>query len=334
MPSDPRIEVALEHLRPLIDAFRSTVVSTAEEVRGYLASRQSDERSASRNVAVGLGQFASGRIDYDRFAAFLTTDSPDDPATLARVEKAYDVLRTISAAETDLFHLRVKPGSRLREAVAGRLAQIGRGFAAARLAGQAQTGSLNSGSDDKLLAPLGFERWTGAERKLAPPLVIEVDGADLHGGDLIEFLDGSLKLVLVVHPPMSPAPLVRAITPSVVVLQTRDATGLERFVKAGGPAVAALVPSGAACFIHDPMRGLEIWERLEVLELPGSKPKAGLGGLSLWQQFEELEQLQALARRPEGQPAEAGATLATAPENPVDKLAAWLLSQADLKDLD
>lgn len=334
MPSDARIEVALEHLSAAIDGFRSTVASTAEEVRGYLSSRQTDTRPPESKAAVGLGKFAAGRIDYDRFAALMTADGPEDPATLAMVEKAFDVLRTISAAESDLFHVRVKPGTSLNEAVAGRLAQIGRGFAAARLASRVTVGSANSGSDNKAVTPLAFERWTAAERKLAPPLVVEVDGADLHAGSLAQFLDGAVKILLVVHVPMAPAPLVRLITPSTFVLQTAEDSGLASFVDADGPAVAALVSKGTARFVHDPKGGPSTWERIELLEVPETKPNKAVGGTSVWQQAEELEQLKALARRPEAVGgAEVGAA-ATVAENPVDKLAAWLLSQADLKNLD
>lgn len=333
MPSDPRIEIAFKHLAPAIDRFRSTVVSAAEEVRGYLASREAG--AGGGKAAVGLGQFAAGRIDYDRFAGLLTATGVEDPATLKTVEKALDILRLISAAENDLFHVRVKPGGRLREAVANRLAEIGRGFAAARVAGKATLGSLNSGSGGDQLALLSFERWNGAERKLAPPLVVEVGGADLHTGGLVEFLDGSLKIVLVVGGPAAPAPLSRLITPGTLVLQTADAVDLHRVTEAAGPAVAALMPPGAARFVHDPLGGAAPWERLTLLEVPAGKPKKPVGGISVWQQVEELAQLEALARRPgAGDVAEDAAAAAAVTESPVDKLAAWLLSQADLKNLD
>jgi len=333
MPSDPRIEVALQHLSAGIDGFRSTVASTAEEVRGYLTSRQASERPAGRTAAVGLGKFAAGRIDYDRFAALMTAEGPDDPATLAKLEKAFDVLRTMAAAEADLFHVHVASGKRLYDAVADRLAQIGRGFAAARLASRAARGSLNSGSDDKLLAPLGFERWNGTERGLAPPLVVEVEGTDLRAGELAEFVDGAVKIVLVVRGPMAPAPLVRLITPSTFVLQTESEEELARVAEVEGPAVAALVSKGAARFVHDPRRGPSAWERIELLDAPAN-PKKPIGGQSVWQQVEELEQLKALARRPEGIEGDAAGGEAPLAERPVDKLAAWLLSQADLKNLD
>lgn len=333
MPSDPRIEIAFQRLSPAIDRFQSTVVAAAEEVRGYLAGREASAGGAT--AAVGLGQFAAGRIDYDRFAGLLTATGVEDPATLKTVEKALDILRLISTAEKDLFHLRVKAGGRLHDSVASRLAEIGRGFAAARVAGKATMGSLNSGSSGDLLAPLAFERWNTAERKLAPPLIVEVAGADLRAGELVEFLDGSLKIVLVVSGPAAPAPLARLITPGTLVVQSIDGAGLERLVDAPGPAVAALMPSGAARFVHDPLAGMAAWERMTLLEVPAERPRKPVDGISAWQQTEEVEQLEALARRPgAGVETEAGAAAATVRENPVDKLAAWLLSQADLKNLD
>lgn len=335
MPSDARTDLVFERLAPAIERFRSTVVSTAEEVRGFLGSRVSEDGGGARREAVSLGKFAAGRIDYDRFAVLTTAEGADDPATLEKVEKSLDILRMISTAEADLFHVRLKSGERLRDRVASRLAEIGRGFAAARVAGRATMGSLNAGSDEVQLAPLGFERWNGTERKLAPPLVVELDGTDLHAGDLVDYLDGSMKIILVVNGPMAPAPLVRLITPSTFVLQTADATGLDRFMEASGPAVAALVAGGAALFVHDPLGGPSVAERIELLEVPEKNPKKPLGGFSAWQQTEELELLKALARQPEGG-AEAGdpGASASVAENPVDKLAAWLLNQADLKNLE
>jgi hypothetical protein len=334
MPSDPRIEKALRALAGPIERYRSAVITTVEEVRGYLASHQPKQESVN-GVAARLGAFAAGRIDFERFSSITDTAVEDDPDTLRKVEKAFEILRDIASGGEDIFVVKVKSGGRLRDAVGGRWAEIGRAFAAARVAGMAQAGSLNSKNEDKLLEPLAFERWNPAERQLAPPLVVEIDGADLHSGDLVEFLDGNVKIVLVVKGEMAPAPLVRLITPSIFVLQTASDAGLDRFAATEGPAVAALVPVSAAQFAHDPARGKTPGQRLELAGLPEKAPQAAIGGTSVRQQLDELEQLKNLAGAsgPEAAEAETGAAPAGPVATKVDKLAAWLLSQADLSDV-
>jgi hypothetical protein len=266
------------------------------------------------------------------------TEAPEDPDQLRKVEKAFDILRVIAAGEEDLFHIKMRAGTRLRNAVAKRLAEVGRGFAAARVAGMATAGSLNSGSAEELLEPLPFERWNAAERGLAPPLVIELEGADLSPGDLIEYLDGSVKILLLVRGESSPAPLVSLITPETLVLQTADETGLDRFAAHEGPAVGALVPEGVARFIHDPAGGSNLWERIQVSYLPEKKPRKAVGSRSALQQVQELEQLRALSQAPGGEAASAEPGVEPAPSGTVagevDKLAAWLLSQADLSSIE
>lgn len=339
MPSDKRVETALRVIAGPIERYRSAVVSTAEEVRGYLASRRSAAESGASGAAAALGKFASDVVDIERFTAVVSAGPADDPLTRGKVEKAFDILRVISTGEdADLFHLDLEPGTRLRDAVARRLSEIGRAFAAARVAGMVTDGRP-FGEENGLLAPLAFERWNTAERDLAPALVVELDGKDLHAADLTDFLDGNLKIVLVVRRPMAPAPLVRLITPGTFVLQTGDETGLDRFDAAKGPAVAAMVPEGAARFIHDPAGGDGVHERLEIWHAPTEAPKSPIGGLSARQQQEESRQLRALAT---AGPASDGAApetakpamSATATESPVDKLAAWLLNRADLDNLE
>jgi hypothetical protein len=338
MPSDRRMGTAINALAGSMERYRSAVVTTAEEVRGYLASRQPSSDRGDESVAVGLGQFAVGRIDVDRFSSLLTNAPVEDAGTLEKVEGAYKILSDIASGGDDVFRVEVKSGGRLRDAVAGRWAEIGRAFAAARVAGMARAGSLNSSKNDKLLGPMEFQRWNEMERQIAPPLAVEVDGADLHAGELAEFLDGSVKIVLVVRGESPPAPLVRLITPSTFVLQTSDETGLDRFSDFAGPAVAALVPEDAARFIHDPAAGSQRWDRIEIFHLPEEAPKKAVGGVSVRQQTEELEQLRSLAGSTGATEAEAEGEAAVAAQvisdNPVDKLAAWLLSQADLSSVE
>jgi hypothetical protein len=194
-----------------------------------------------------------------------------------------------------------------------------------------------------MLAGFPFRRWSAAERAKAPPLVVEVDGKDLVVGGLAGFLDGTVKLVLVVRGASPPAPLVRLVTPGILVLQTSEAPELELVGKTTGPAIAALVPEEAGSFLHQPAAG---GARVEVRRIPEEEPKKGLGQISAFQQAEELGLLAALAESAAGTgtaeagPAgAAGTAVGTAdvpqrPAEPVDKLAAWLLKQADLSDLE
>ena len=335
MPSDERMETALRALASPIEKYRSAVVTTAEEVRGYLASHQPANENRDEAVAVGLGKFAAGRIDIDRFSTLLTNEATDDPGTLEKVEGAYKILNDIASGGDKVFRVEVKSGSRVGDAVANRLSDVGRAFAAGRVAGMATMGSLNNSKNNKLLGPLRFADWNTSERLLAPPLVVEIDGADLRAGELAEFLDGNMKIVLVVRGESPPVPLIRLVTPSTFVLQTSDETGLELFAAFEGPAVAALVPESAARFVHNPAAGPG--DRLEVIHLPEEMPKKALGGMSIRQQIDELEQLKVLASC-SGEPVasvEGAEPVAErmVSDHPVDQLAAWLLSQADLSDV-
>ena len=130
-----------------------------------------------------------------------------------------------------------------------------------------------------------------------------------------------------------PAPLVRLVSPGVFVQQATDIGDLARMARATGPAVAALVPEGAACFVHDPDGGPHVWQRVTVTARPKGGPRVVLGGRSAFQQNEELLQLEALAEAPPAAAPSADAAPsapAYAPADPVDKLAAWLLAHADL----
>ena len=337
MPSDERMETALRALAGAIEKYHSAVVTTAEEVRGYLSSHQLANGSRDEAVAVSLGKFAAGRIDIDRFSMLLGDSGAADPTLIEKVEGAYKILSEIASGGDGVYRVDVRPGSRLGDVVASRLSDIGRAFAAGRVAGMATMGSLNAGNNDRMLGPLEFESWNTAERQVAPPLAVEIDGADVRAGELAEFLDGNVKIVLVVRGESSPAPLVRLISPSVFVAQTSDETGLDRFARFEGPAVAAIVPETAARFIHDPMAGQGPWDRLEVSHVPEEAPKKPVGGISIRQQIDELEQLKALAscagQAPAGAGGEEPAAERMISDHPVDKLAAWLLSQADLSGL-
>lgn len=333
MPSDEQISLALDLLADPIEKYRSAVVSAAEEVREFLRTHQQDDGGRETAVAAGLGPFASGRIDLGRFRKLVTDlEEDEDPDTLRRVENAFELLRSLASSETRAFYLRMIPGAHIGDAVAGRLSEIGRGFGAARVAGLAVLGALRNGNADGLLGPLGFGGWNSGERQLAPPLVVELEGSDLHAAELAEFLDGGVKIILLVNGDAPPAPLVRLITPRTFVLQAHEAGDFDRFRICQPPAIAAWMPESAARFVHDPARGDRISERLTILHLPDSPPQKKLGGISARQQQEELDQLCALARAPESVAAGSSSAAPGVEMTSVDKLAAWLLLQTDLSE--
>jgi hypothetical protein len=186
----------------------------------------------------------------------------------------------------------------------------------------------------KYFSSFPFAEWNATERRIAPPLVVMVDGKDLNVAGLAEFLDGALKIVLIVRGSSSPAPLVRLITPNTFVVQAVDHSALERLARWEGPGIAALMSETAARFEHDP--GAAASELFTVGFLPEPKVLKPMGGISASQQTEELEQLKTLCESARVAMAGAGTTAkesASGTADPADKLAAWLLQRADLADV-
>jgi len=297
MPSDGRIKLALESVQRSREAFHSAVAVTVDQVRSFLEARQPPEGSASDHVATELGPFAAGRIDAKRFSSLVSEPDSEDVVQLAPLERALAALRTVSQRGDDLFTVRMERGEILSDRVARALAEAGRAFGAARVIRLARSDRYEPEQHAALLDSFPFQRWSASEREIAPPLVVEVDGADLLVAGLADFLDGSQKLVLVVRDPSPPAPLVRLITPGVLVLQTTDPADLDRLLRTPGPAVAALVSEEAAHFLHEPATNGKA-PLLEVTRMPEEKPRWSLGCISAFQQTEELRHLAALASRP------------------------------------
>jgi hypothetical protein len=159
---------------------------------------------------------------------------------------------------------------------------------------------------------------------------MEVEGQDLKVSSLGDLLEGTQKIILVVNGPAAPAPLVRLITPGVTVIQTDDPTDLAVLSATTGPGIAALMPEGAAKFVHAP-GGNTLSERLTVSFLPENEPRKALGSISVFQQVEELRQLSSLAvsiQVPTGPEKEAVAVGAEMDE--AGQLAAWLIHQAKI----
>jgi hypothetical protein len=143
----------------------------------------------------------------------------------------------------------------------------------------------------------------------------------------------------------------------VLVVQAHDFSELQVLASAPYPSVGALVPLWAVRFAHNPAAGPERWQRMSVHHSRDWRIKR-IGPFSPEQQQEELAQLDELARVPNiGTPpapeaalisgtetaasfASAGSTSetqasSTEPRGPdVERLAAWLLKQANLTAVD
>jgi len=321
MPSDQRLDLALGAVAPRIAVYRDGVAAAAERVRGMLASTGGAEQAR-----IELGALGATRIDVARFAE-LARGAPLDPSARAVIERAAAVLRKISELPDSAFVVSVLAGDRAAGCIREALARFGRAFSAVRAADRARAGKV---AMSEMPAPgYAFDRWTSLERAAAPPLVVVVNGADLHAADIAELLDGSLHVAFVVEGPCSPAPLVRLITPGTFVLQTADTRGLDRFREFQGPAVAALVDASAACFIHDPGRGAAPWQRMEIWKQPTALKPVSVGGISVRQQREEAAQLTALAAQPLFSASGTG-DLVPAGADDVNRLTDWLLDQSGL----
>ena len=71
---------------------------------------------------------------------------------------------------------------------------------------------------------------------------------------------------------------------------------------------------------------------MSIERLP-SPPFARVPGVSAWQLTEDLRQLQALAAAPEHRAMPSGAPASAGSADAVERLASWLLEQADFKGL-
>jgi hypothetical protein len=317
-----------------MEAFRSALATTLEQVRAILAAGSSGKNGQSERFVAELGEFASDRIDIDRFSKLFTTDDALNSVKAQRIDRAYETMSGLIAQGDNLFVLNIEEGGNLHDSVAKTLEHLGTAFGAARVVELSRTERYQFENHAKLVSAFPFADWNTRERRLAPPLIVVVDGKDLNAGALAEFLDGAQKIVLVVRGASPPAPLARLITPNTFVVQTTDGSTLERFAEWKGAGIAAVVPESAARFVHDPTAGSD---HMVVDFLPESGPSKPLGGISAAQQGEELRQLKALCdgagSAVSADRDAAGAGPPAGGVEPVDKLAAWLLQQADLSDV-
>ena len=334
MQSEDRVQSVMKPLAASMSTFRSALATTLEQIRGILATGRQSKNGQVERFAAELGDFAANRIDAARFAALFRPDNSLNTVNVQRIDRAYQTMSELMSHGDDLFLVNVAEGGNLRDSVAKTLEHLGTAFGSARVVELSRTGRYRLSEHAKYFSSFPFAQWNATERRIAPPLVVMVDGKDLNVAGLAEFLDGALKIVLVVRGSSSPAPLVRLITPNTFVAQAAEHSALERLARWQGPGIAALMPETAARFVHDP--GAEGSEPFTVDFLPEPKLLKPLGGISASQQTEELEQLKALCESARVAMAGAGTTAkesASGTADPADKLAAWLLQQADLTDV-
>lgn len=334
MPSDARAAAALEALKTSRAAFHSALATAADELRSLLARHRAPPEGVVKRAYGTLGSFADAHIDADRFAALFTAEDTLDPLALARIEVSLETLTELLEVGDALHRMKLDEGVDLPSAVAGALGNAGRAFGAGRAAEAARTGAYEPRVHDGFALAFPFFRWNATERSMAPPLVVETAGADLRVAGLAEFLDGGVKLVLVVDDPAPPARLVRLVTPGVLVAQVVDPGELPELLATPGPGIVALVPEGCAVFTHWP--SADSVPRLEVRTVP-EPPQRLVGGLSVFQQVEELRQLALLSSTAASTdrgavPADGPTVEPPQPVLPADRLAAWLLKQASIPE--
>ena len=319
MQSDDRVNSILEQLASQRDLFRSAVAEASEQLRSVLSGYRNSTDNDVERAAFELGRFARGRIDPALFALVFADDKTVDPGAIAWVDRAEAVLQEVASTTHLLQYTRVAPGGSLRMSVDRALARIGRAFGAVRVAEYARSGR-SIGVEAKFLDVFPFALWNRSERRIGLPLVVEVEGKDLHAGGLEEFLDGTQTIVLLVNGAAPPAPLARLMTPNVLVMQTTEVADIGNVVTATGPAIAAIVPENCARFVHRD-------GSTEVKSLGSEGPLTALGKIGVFQQREELLQLM---RNAQVQLAGAAETEVVAAPAAEDVLAAWLLRQADV----
>ncbi len=332
MPSDPRVAQALKALAQPIAEFRAAVQGALAQADAFIAAQNADAAMQAARAAAELGVFAGGHVDAARFAAMFPAVAKADKTSTAVLNKAAKILREVAAQDEKACLAAVTDGRKLGATIDAALAAVGQAFGAIIATELVRGGRYKAAEHERLLNPTEFRAWNNAERRFAPPLVVEVDGVDLHAGALLDFADGREKIVLVVRGAAPPAALVRCVTPGTFVLQTVDGTGLDRLAGYEGPAIAAFLPEGAATFMHDPTAGKDTWQRLTVPFLPAAPFKA-VGGFSAWQMEQDVKMLADLARTPFVVPATPGAKGAPAmgAGEAADRIAAWLLDTSGLK---
>lgn len=328
MPFEELKQRALEALEERREAYDSAVATAVDEVRTVLDSQRSTAGAKGSRAAAELGVFASGRIDTERFESLFTEQEKLDGDAVQRIEAALEALTELMESGDGLYMTKARSGSDLRDTVRDALARAGRAFGAGRTVERVRAG----GEATAYEAGFSPTLWNRAERTVAPPLIVDVEGADLRPAGLADYLEGNQAIVLMVRKPAPPAPLARLVVPGTLVVQATQEDGLDEALEAlrewHGPAIIAVLPEGAATFRYLP-REDEPGE-LVVGSVPEESPRA-IGGLSAGRQEAELRLLRLLDGAVAGRVVAAAGDGATAEAaDPTDKLAAWLLRQATI----
>lgn len=321
MPSDERVVAALSALRPAIDRYRLAASNTLERAKAMLAFEPGPDRTRA-----ALGEFAGGRIDPERFALVSAGTDPLDVTEREVVGHVVELIEDILGASDEQFFVTVGQAGGAAEAIRARLAGLGAPYAAARILDLVKRHGYDRQRHGSPSDGYPFERWTAAERALAPPLVVRLDGSALDALELAPLVDGSARLALIVDGPAAPAPLARLVSPGAVIAQVDDAGILTGLAEFDGPAVIAVMQGQEARFVHDPRAGTAAWKRLRVDRMPTVPPRKTLGSRSAWQQRDDLAHLKALVEPPSLAHSAAGAGNGHA--DPTDRLTAWLIEQS------
>lgn len=327
MPSEELLRAAHAALAERREPYHSAVAAAVDEVRALLESHRApvDGRQGAR-AAAELGVFAAGRIDAARFESLFSERPTLDPDAIARIQAALEALTAIVTAGDALHQVKVPAGGNLVGTVRRALAVAGRAFGAGRAVEQAR-----AGTGSMPYAP-GFDAlaWNRAERTVAPPLVVDVDGADLRPAGLVDLLEERQAIVLLVRKPAPPAALARLISPDTLVIQTRDASGLHGLGSWYGPAIAAVIPDAISFRYQPEQDGLGALT-VDAATLPADRLRP-VGGLSVARQESDLALLKLLDGAAAGRVVAAAHAETAAATDPTDRLAAWLLRQATIPE--
>ena len=201
MRSDPRLTQALAALAQPIAEFRASVEGALAQADAYLDAHSATAAVRADRAGLELGAFAKGRMASDRFAALFPPPGRADPVSLAALGRVVEVLRGMAARGDELFVAEVTAGRELGATVDEALAVAGRAFGAIVIAELVRGGRYRPEEHDRLLDAFEFRAWNRAERRFAPPLIVFLEGADLHAGALADFADGREKLLLTSRDP-------------------------------------------------------------------------------------------------------------------------------------
>lgn len=342
-------------LRGHADAFHSQLALASEELRDWQLHHEAAVADPAGVLAGELGSFADGRLDTTRLAGLVGVDEAPDPLLHQLMSLAEEGFDAFVRQRDAVFRVELAPGGDLRDAVRDALADLGRAFALARAVEKARSHRFDPDRDHELLRPWPFHRWSPAEKDMAPPLVIDLEGADLRAVGLAEFLEGRFRSVLRVRGGTLPAPLGRLASPGLFVAQAVGEAdeALTALADHEGPGVVAVFDSdaGALPFTHRPDGSVEVDGAALDEAIEEAAARRGSPGLV------DLRSLRAVAApsaaqttpetgvaSPDASPSVTSDGTAAAPRAPtatseapssdveapspdVDRLAGWLLSQ-------